>query len=636
MNKHNSLKIIIILFSIAVMVLFLFDYFSQIKSFMLNRDDIASLSNQVFDISILLAIRFCLLIIGVMVFLFYDAKKYKAVFLSDIKEMKAISSNISGGICKCSADATWSIAHINTGFSRLFGYEKKEILEAIDGKYRNLILEEDRHRVEEMFQAPFCPNQNIEVEYRAKTKQGKIIWILEKTNFILDEKGKQWYYCILMDITHSKDIEHRLRINERKYQIALEQSDHVFFDYDIEKDIIKIPKIYAEKNNYPQTIRSLPQFLWEHGIINKENKKELLGLGKSIVLGEASVSCEIQLHEADKAVWKRVTLINLSEGQEGEQSAIGILEDITEQKSARLSCLREQKYREVLFADSDDTYQINFSENKILSGNEDWFNRYRIAFSDNYEKMLKKLAEKEIYEEDAAMFLDKFSLSNIFNSFKEGLTKITVEYRQKSDDAYIWMQGDIFLVEDLLTENLTGFIQVRNIDSKKKEELNWRFQAERDQLSGLYNKGATEYMITRFLKVKGRNQLHGLLILDVDNFKEINDSFGHIYGDKTIAEVASLIQSSIRSSDIVGRIGGDEFMILLKNIPDKNFAGQKAEEICCKLHDKGVFELSVSIGIAISPLNGATFLELYQNADKALYESKKNGKNTFTFFHECL
>jgi len=159
-----------------------------------------------------------------------------------------------------------------------------------------------------------------------------------------------------------------------------------------------------------------------------------------------------------------------------------------------------------------------------------------------------------------------------------------------------------------------------------------------DSATGIYNKQTTEDLIIEFLSNEGKTGKHALLIIDIDDFKEINDEFGHRKGDLIISTLSTEISKLFRTSDIIGRIGGDEFMILIKNIEGMDLINAKAKAICNIFNDKK-FELgktvtvSTSIGIAIYNEDGETYEELYEAADQALYNSKGVEKGTFTFYN---
>lgn len=131
-----------------------------------------------------------------------------------------------------------------------------------------------------------------------------------------------------------------------------------------------------------------------------------------------------------------------------------------------------------------------------------------------------------------------------------------------------------------------------------------------------------------------------MLFLDLDLFKQINDSFGHEVGDRLLVEVARRLTGNVRSGDTVSRSGGDEFIIVLSEITNSSDATQVAEKFVQALSepiwiDEQALEITVSIGIAVYPINGTgDALELMRKADKAMYSAKKAGRNCYQLFSE--
>ncbi len=180
--------------------------------------------------------------------------------------------------------------------------------------------------------------------------------------------------------------------------------------------------------------------------------------------------------------------------------------------------------------------------------------------------------------------------------------------------------------------------RITDIHEKKLAELQIEERAERDPLTGLYNKGTTKELIEKKLEeINAKDDFDALIMLDLDNFKAINDNLGHAMGDSVLIETANHLKANFKGRDIIGRIGGDEFVIYMNDVNEvKNVQlhGYKLNRLLTKDYpcDGGTISVTASIGIAIAGLHGKTFQELYENADKALYKTKKNGKNGCTLF----
>ncbi len=124
--------------------------------------------------------------------------------------------------------------------------------------------------------------------------------------------------------------------------------------------------------------------------------------------------------------------------------------------------------------------------------------------------------------------------------------------------------------------------------------------------------------------------------MDLDNFKYLNDSFGHLEGDRYLKRIGEILIGMFRKDDLIGRMGGDEFIIYLKNCPSEEFIQRKANEILQRISDaklEGIdYQGGASLGIAIAPMHGTTFRELYDASDRALYLAKRSGKNKYALY----
>lgn len=176
---------------------------------------------------------------------------------------------------------------------------------------------------------------------------------------------------------------------------------------------------------------------------------------------------------------------------------------------------------------------------------------------------------------------------------------------------------------------------LRNIRHEKRTLIK---QATLDPLTSLLNKRSTEDKIKSKLDNLG---LKALLIIDIDNFKWINDSCGHSVGDLYIKKFADTLKSLFRKEDIIGRIGGDEMMVFMTGLTSREDAFHKAESLLKKVKEISIEgetlpEISCSIGIVFYPHDGKDFGELYKKADLALYAVKNRGKDGYDVYYEDI
>lgn len=309
--------------------------------------------------------------------------------------------------------------------------------------------------------------------------------------------------------------------------------------------------------------------------------------------------------------------------------AININDAKIAQEKLRLS---EERYRIIMSQTEEIIFEWNV-EDDTVSYSDNWKQKFNIE--SNISNISKKIYKSNsIYKEDLK------NLGRFLNGFISGEKYKETQIRIKNrDNEYIWFKIRATSIFDK-NNNLFKVIGVIiNINKEKIESEELLFKAQRDSLTKLYNKGTVENIIKEYIENDNLKGNHAIFIIDIDNFKSINDKMGHLFGDSVLSNVSSMFFRVFNEDAIIGRIGGDEFIILLKNINSKKFVQQKANDLVkgFKMSFKEYslnYKVSGSIGIAMYPENGQSYGELFENADKALYLAKNKGKDNYCIFEE--
>lgn len=315
----------------------------------------------------------------------------------------------------------------------------------------------------------------------------------------------------------------------------------------------------------------------------------------------------------------------------GVQTCLCVLTDINKTKKAQHELnLSMQRYRIVTEQSDSIIFEYNFKDHSIYLSDK-WNKKF--SKINSYEDIHDYIFNTElVYNEDICV------LREALQSFKNGNKYSEIEIRILSlSKKYIWCRIKMSLIIDENDEMSKIIGKIVDIDKQKCETENLKKKAELDCLSGLYNKGTVQMIINSYLNTEGKFQKHAFLIFDIDDFKNINDTLGHLSGDKVIRIISSKIKNLVRNTDICGRVGGDEFIILLKNVDSTDCVKQIAEKLCnsfrIELKNKNeVLKVSGSIGISLYAEHGTTYNELLDKADTALYEAKKRGKDQFSIY----
>lgn len=243
-------------------------------------------------------------------------------------------------------------------------------------------------------------------------------------------------------------------------------------------------------------------------------------------------------------------------------------------------------------------------------------------------KALEEIIFREDYEEFFGM------IKRASREEEHGM----LEYRVNVADAgqepeYAWHRTIYKSVPGENGEILRILGRTEDVTIERRIQDEMELKLKQDDLTKLLNKSTTKSEVEAFLKKNVRGT-HALMLIDVDNFKGINDTLGHMFGDSVLITIAKKIQDLFRATDIVGRIGGDEFMVFMKHT-DYYQAKLKAESICKNVRQtyhggsKEEIEVSCSVGVAIIGTVKESYSSLFAKADMAMYQAKEAGKNQY-------
>ncbi len=241
---------------------------------------------------------------------------------------------------------------------------------------------------------------------------------------------------------------------------------------------------------------------------------------------------------------------------------------------------------------------------------------------------------------------DKAVLERVRKAMFYGSKNFSAEFRYKSfSNTYFWVKMTGSTIHDDKGKVMQFIGSITNVNSQVLHEQELRNIADSDRLSSLLNKSAFERNSREYLARAGRNRKSALIIVDLDNFKEVNDNLGHMTGDLAIKDAAKKISLIFSERDFLGRFGGDEFCILMRfdeSLSKENIlkiVKSKAADLTRSLKEEYFNEeqnvsVTASVGIAVYPFSGKDYDDLFQNADQALYTVKQRGKDGFNIAGE--
>ncbi len=442
--------------------------------------------------------------------------------------------------------------------------------------------------------------------------------------------------------------EKRMLQREKKYRKAMTADMLFTTELNITQDIIvNRNDVWAKSLNIPyfNKLSDMVDYMcanlihpdYEEVFRNFYDKETITS---SFLSGKTQITVQYRRKEADNLyAWVESIMSIISDDITNNIKARLYIKVINEQKDKEIKSLEEKRFYEAMLSNTAIVYEVNVTKDLFIRGNEYWDKLFGIEHTSNYTQMINIAIEKVAHPDDKQMLKGTIARESVLQGFASGDSKVYFEYRRIDEfGEYIWMSCDAHLFVDPICNDIKAFVYLQDINEKKIKQLDLLYKAEHDGLTGFYNKVTVEKLVEQYLlSDEGKAGKHAFFIFDIDYFKFINDNFGHAFGDVILSRITQKMRDLFRDVDILGRIGGDEFIVLMKNIPSNKSALSKANEICNVVRETYTkegkeYHISVSIGVAIYSTDGTTYGELYRCSDAALYQAKDQGKNQFCLY----
>lgn len=545
------------------------------------------------------------------------------------KELDTLISIIPGGVAKIVLNEYFEILLASDGFYHMVGYSKEECHSApINGHAVNFILEEDIESVRNVISDALIHNTSIRAEYRIRKKDGTIAWNTAYTSNIVKVNGVYIIEGVFIDTTDTKNMENRLvsltnNISGGLIHITITDDAYVRYANDGFYQLIG----YSKEEFMSDPINGRASIL----IHPDDQTKVFKAITEFIASTNHELTLEYRIIRKDKSVsWHRSTGVKLLSDVTDSNIECMIMDITDSVQTQKKLALAEERYRIITNHTQDIIFDWDMTNASIFHSPvfEQKFG-YMIPEDNSFDYLY---SHHLIHEDD----VDNFH--KMVSTLSEGAPFIETQYRiKKADGKFLWCRIRATTINDSDGQPYRAIGVITDIENYMKETAYLKEQAQTDLLTGLLNKVTTQELIEDRIKHTTAKKYHAIYLIDIDNFKGINDNLGHLLGDAILKEISSRIKKQFRENDIIGRVGGDEFLVLMDNVPSIDIMKQKAEILSNifrhSFHGRNTgYKISGSIGIAIFPNDGLTFHELFNKADLALYHSKGKGKDCYSFY----
>lgn len=322
----------------------------------------------------------------------------------------------------------------------------------------------------------------------------------------------------------------------------------------------------------------------------------------------------------------------LAVGEDGQRTFYCVMLDITEQRRHREDLrLSLERHQVIMDQATDIIFEWNIADD-TLTFSSNWSKKF--GYSAIREGISSRIPlSPNIHPDDMKAFI------SIMTDTAAGVPYSETEFRIRNEKGkFTWCRIRATTQFDNDRRPLRAVGVIVDIEDEKRKQQELLIRAQNDSLTGLYNKAESQKKIEEYLEWKDCEK-GVLFLIDVDDFKFINDQFGHLCGDKSLTGIASMMRNQFRFTDVVGRVGGDEFLAFLPGVSDL-LAAELVDKVIkgmdeIRPEDRDI-HLSCSIGIAFYPRDGRDFYTLYRHADQALYHVKNTGKGGSAVYNSSM
>ncbi len=561
---------------------------------------------------------------------------------ADITELKqtqehlySLLNEIPIGVGIIEFEGAPSLAYLNQPLAQIFGYDKEELRGKAPEELADILPFYSKDGVAEKVQDAelLQASPSTSRVYSCKRKDGKAIWVRFYYTLTHLEKGMPICCIAASEVTHYVESSRTLQWEQERSRLLSEYADLLTFDYDVPKDALTL-------HFHPLLGEAYTQVTENH-LHALAQSTMLLDQFKPLYQKALQAACAEPLEntlefpasfEGEPYHWCRVHFVSIADESDQVFRIVGRVLDIDREKHAEELLQVELQYRKAFLSETLYVfdYDLATKQYELLHSAPEAETRYFPY--DQYTFEGKNTAS--FHPDDLPHIENLFSEPYLHGLYEKRHDELKFQARIKGTrEEWVWTEITVHLLEASENNPPKLLFYLKVVDRQKRAEAELRKRAELDPVSTLLNRRTTQERIVQLLE-ENPDLSYAFFLLDIDDFKHVNDTHGHAIGDAVILTVAKALKKSFRASDLFGRLGGDEFVAFMGYSGDEGLVHVKAQKTLAILQEMAVtnhpgIRVSASLGISLAPKDGTDFETLYKNADAAMYQAKALGKNGY-------
>ncbi|GAB4507505.1 MAG: hypothetical protein Tsb0026_03240 [Sulfuricaulis sp.] len=529
------------------------------------------------------------------------------------------------GLCRITSEGRFLEA--NPALVRIAGCPDLETLLSRNAS-DFLVDGEERPRWRELMEAG---KEIRDVESRGRKLDGTPMWIRIHARAVRNDRGKVLYYeGVVKDVTETKRSEEEIRQNDTRFQLIARAINDVIWDWDLAQDTLWWNENFKKMFGYQKGEIEPGSESWIKRIHPEDKDGVVSSVHEVIDHGGRFWEREYRFRRRDGSyahIFDRGYVIR--DGQGKPLRMVGAMMDFTERRRAEQALRDSETHLRAIIDTEPECVKLMDANGKLLQ-----MNAAGLAM---------------IEADSAAEVIGRPVLGIVVASYREGFrafsdsvirgNKATFEFEIVGlKGTHRWLESHAVPLKSPTDGSPLLLSVTRDITERKRTEERLSFLAHYDSLTGLPNRTLfSDRLQQAMIEANRHDRLVGVLFLDLDRFKNINDSLGHDVGDMLLKGVAERLNGAVRKGDTVARLSGDEFTLVLADMAHVDDAVRVAHKILeifeqpFRILDREL-HVTASLGITLYPFDDRDINGLLRNADVAMYRAKEAGRNTYQFY----
>lgn len=531
-------------------------------------------------------------------------------------------NNLPGGVGVYELGDSIRATYLSRGLAKLLLYTSKEYHNYSELNLLDSVHPQDAKRVRSTFVRLRKNHRELDLEFRIKSSEEHWIRILGK--FARFHGQFPVYYLVASDTTEARQSSLLLEQQNARLQFAFSHSTLEMWEYHSKHNTVTTLSRTILAGNPPLHGEDPLKLLKDRGIIHP-SYVETVKQDFKMLRQEAEADSIFLVKSADQSYrWVRASYSFIK----GTDVALGIFSDVHDEIETRLQMLG--KHRSFFAA-----FQVE-NGHPVLANERV---RSMLGPSGNFYDVYEKVLFHSLHAECRERFASINTAQRLKDLVQSGKKELTIEARMQHpshlDKGYRFVRFSLSISSFGGTS--IAYIAIQDIHEQKESELELLKRAQRDPLSQLFNRLSLEELITQHL-TEEHDKGGAFFLIDIDLFKQINDTYGHELGDQIIKHFSTLMQTFFPKESVIGRLGGDEFVVFLPRCTTQDPYEEMGNAFCrhVEKNKKANIACTCSIGLSFFPTDGKTFQNLYRCSDLSLYRSKEKGRNQCTRYDKSM